>query len=171
MSRPKGIPSAKTNCPHCGKELSTIRIWTHERICIHNPKVRPLIVAAMMGKHDGEGVTMSQYAARAAGDISIPDVTTLRRATGARDWAGVLAEFGLVPQPVEPKDIPSPDRPLTPAQLEERAAMADVDKWREQARAILRAERYHLYGFTVCRVNLEPGLRINGNECVRLEIR
>lgn len=169
MTRPKGIPSIKTPCRYCGRELSRMDI--HERVCIKNPTVRSAIIAALTGATPGEGVTAARYAARSSGDLSIPDVGTLRRATGARDWAGVLAEFGLVPQPVEPKDAPSPDRPLTPAQLEERAAMADVDTWREKARAILRAERYHLYGFTVCRVNLEPGLRINGNECVRLEIR
>ncbi len=170
MPRPKGIPVAKTTCPHCGKELSTIRIWTHERICIRNPKVRPLIIAAMTGARGGEGVTVSQYSAISSDDTRIPDVTTLRRATGARDWAGVLAAFGLVPQT---PDAPPAEEPaaVTAAQKAEAAALADVDDWREQAHEVLRQERYHLYGFTVCKVTPEPGLRINGNECVRLTLR
>ncbi len=170
MGRPKGIPTAKANCPHCGKELSTIRIWTHERICIHNPKVRPLIIAAMSGKKPGEGITMSQYSVVSSDDRRIPDVTTLRRATGARDWAGVLAEFGLVmPTPDErPADAPSP---RTEAQREEAAAIADVDDWREQAREIIRQEKYHLYGFTALHVHDLPGVYVNGRPCQRVVLR
>lgn len=169
MGRPKGIPTAKTNCPHCGKELSTTRIWTHERICIRNPKVRPLIIAAMTGKKPGEGVTMSQYSVVSSDDTRIPDVTTLRRATGAHDWAGILAEFGLV-MPT-PDVTAAPEIERTAAQAREDAMLADVDDWREKEREVIHAERYHLYGFTVCRMVPEPGLRINGNECVRLTLR
>lgn len=170
MSRPKGVPTAKTNCPHCGKELSTIRIWTHERICFRNPKVRPLIVAAMSSKKPGEGVTMSQYSVVTSGDTRTPDVTTLRRATGARDWAGVLAEFGLVPQTPDqcPTDAPAP---RTEAQRAEDAACKEVDDWRAQAREILRQERYHLYGFTVLSVRDLPGVTVNGKPCVAVTLR
>lgn len=170
MLRPKGVPTAKTNCPHCGKELSTIRIWTHERICIHNPKVRPLIVAAMSSRNPGQGVTMSQYSVISSNDTRIPDVTTLRRATGARDWAGVLAEFGLVPQTLDGRDAESPAS-RTAAQKAEAAALADVDDWREQAREIIRQERYHLYGFTVLRVRDLPGVTVNGKPCVAVTLR
>ena len=97
-------------------------------------------------------------------------MTTLRRATGARDWAGVLAEFGLVPATPDERPADAPP-PRTEAQRAEAAAMRDVDDWREQAKEIIRQERYHLYGFTVCRVQPEPGLHINGNECVRLTLR
>lgn len=173
MSRPKGIPTAKTSCRHCGRELSTIRIWTHERVCIHNPTVRAAVIATMAAENDGEGVTMSQYAARSAGNLTIPDVTTLRRATGARDWAGVLAEFGLVPQTVTamPVDATTPVERLTRAQRKEAAIIAAVDEMSEAARCIVAAEYNAAHTFDGYRVRDLPGVTVNGKPCIATMLR
>jgi len=173
MPRPKGIPSAKTNCRHCGRELSTIRIWTHERVCIHNPTVRAAVVATMAAENDGEGVTMSQYAARSAGDLSIPDVTTLRRVTGARDWAGVLAEFGLVPQTAQ-TDVTDPTPQggqLTRAQKKEAAIIASVDAMSEAARREVASNYEAEHTFHGYKVRDLPGVTINGRACVAVVLR
>lgn len=173
MPRPKGIETAKTNCRHCGRELSTIRIWTHERVCIHNPTVRAAVITTMAAENDGEGVTMSQYAARSAGDLTIPDVTTLRRATGAHDWAGVLAEFGLVPQTVQvvTASTTTPVERLTRSQRKEAAVLAAVDEMSEAARRIVAAEYDSAHTFDGYRVRDLPGVYVNGRECVAVMLR
>jgi len=153
--------------------LSTIRIWTHERVCIHNPTVRAAVIATMAAENDGEGVTMSQYAARSAGNLTIPDVTTLRRATGARDWAGVLAEFGLVPQTVTamPVDATTPVERLTRAQRKEAAIIAAVDEMSEAARCIVAAEYNAAHTFDGYRVRDLPGVTVNGKPCIATMLR
>ena len=173
MTRPKGIPTARAGCRYCGREMGTHRLPTHERLCIHNPTVRVAVIATMAGKRDGEGVTMSQYAARSAGDLSIPDVTTLRRATGARDWAGVLAEFGLVPQTAQ-TDVTDPTPQggqLTRAQKKEAAIIASVDAMSEAARREVASTYEAEHTFRGYKVRDLPGVTVNGRACVAVMLR
>lgn len=173
MPRPKGLPTVKAQCRYCAREMSTIRVGTHERVCIHNPTVRAAVIATMASTTPGEGVTMSQYAARSAGNLSIPDVTTLRRATGARNWAGVLAEFGLVPQTAQ-TDVTDPtpqDGQLTRAQKREAAIIASADAMSEAARRELASAYEAEHTFHGYRVRDLPGVTVNGRACVAIMLR
>ena len=116
---------------------------------------------------------MSQYAARSAGDLSIPDVTTLRRVTGARDWAGVLAEFGLVPQTAQ-TDVTDPTPQggqLTRAQKKEAAIIASVDAMSEAARRELASTYEAEHTFNGYKVRDLPGVTGHGHKCVAVMLR
>lgn len=160
-----------TTCPHCGREVPRNMAAMHESVCAHRPEMKARILAALTSDVAGVGVKMSVYE-RAAKSRGAPPVSTLLRNFGGT-WLAVLESFGL--------DVPSDARKRraarTPAQQRmtakqrEAAAIEETDAERAIAQAVLREERDRQYGITVCRVDPEPGLRINGRECVRLVLR
>jgi len=143
----------------------------HDSVCAKHPDIRARTLTALTSSVPGVGKTWKEYdrTYRALRALSVP--TLLRQY--APTWAGVLDAFGLEVPPDARKRRPArteKQRRMT-AQQREQAACDDVAAQRAAARAVLDAERDRQYGIEVCRVVPEPGLRINGNECVRLILR
>ena len=112
---------------------------------------------------------MSQYSVISSNDTRIPDVTTLRRATGARDWAGVLAEFGLVTRTVVA--ITETDKPRTAAQIAEDAEAADVARMTDETRRLLAADFDAAHTFNGYKARDLPGVYVNGKPCQVITLR
>jgi hypothetical protein len=156
-------------CPHCGRMMKACQLARHERVCIDNPTARAMYVAALSGDVPGEGITYSQYVEVSANDYTVPDPMTLRRLTGAKSWAGILAEFGLVMPPPPPKVARSPRR--TRAQTAEERAIEETAREAEEVRRILAEDAAQAYSLTVCGVRPLAGLYVGGRPVVAMMIR
>lgn len=153
----------KVTCAYCNCDLWYGKLESHQDACIRNPAVESRLIAALTSDTPGVGVSCENYRLTYR-EKNAPAPATLNRHFG-NAWGDVLAAFGL--------KVPARTyvRRQDARTAVERQAEQDMDAWRNQMREVVRSERYHLYGFTVCRITPEPGLRINGRECVRMELR
>jgi hypothetical protein len=155
-------------CPHCGRKMHAYQLMQHAPLCLDNPAARAMYVAALSGDVAGEGITYSQYEAKAKVDPSIPFAFTLRRMTGAKKWGDLLAEFGLT-LPAHAKTQRGTRR--SKAVRDEERAIAETAAEVAEVARILADDAARAHSLAVARVKPEKVLRVNGRECVRLELR
>jgi hypothetical protein len=157
-------------CPHCGRKMHAYQLMQHAPLCLDNPAARAMYVAALSSDVAGEGITYSQYEAKAKADPSIPFAFTLRRMTGAKKWGDLLAEFGLT-LPARARDLAPRGTRRTKAQRAEERAIAETAAEVAEVARILADDAARAHSLAVARVKPEKVLRVNGRECVRLELR
>jgi predicted RNA-binding Zn-ribbon protein involved in translation (DUF1610 family) len=177
-------------CPHCGMESSRIRIAYHIGRCQNNPVVKERIIAALrspaQNANEGEGATRAEYSRRADADDTLPSARTLTEHCGGT-WDKVLAHYGLVlVKHSVMLECPHCGRNIARGgwgmhakacaggTAEERAELGEVEKEeqaRQSERRILADDAARAHSLAVARVKPAPGLRVNGRECVRLELR
>lgn len=158
-------------CPHCGREVPGNMSDMHASVCAHRPAMKAAILATITSDVPGVGIPMQQYEKRRHAHGALHLSTLLRNYGGT--WPAVLDAFGLALPEDQRKRRPArteKQQRMTPAQREQ-AACADVAAQHAAMRSVLETERNRQYGIEVCRIVSEPGLRINGNECVRLVLR
>lgn len=157
-------------CPHCGREVPSNASDMHMSVCAHRPEMRARILAALTTDVPGVGARLKDYD-RARIAHGAAHATTPIRAYGGT-WTAVLEAFGLVPWESPNKRTPrTPQQARMTARQREQAAIEDVAQMEADARRVLAAEYDAAHTLKAYRVEPEPGLRVNGNECVRLMLR
>jgi endogenous inhibitor of DNA gyrase (YacG/DUF329 family) len=169
-------------CPHCGKETTSAALGRHAPVCMRNPANWERMLALLTAE-DGAGITYSDYEALAERD-GLPGITTLRRQTGTTSWDGILAAFGLVPQEEVERTCPKCGRIFRGRGLALHEGSCGGKRWTnlatevEQESALIEHEAHILEQdkmqaqcLPVRRVQPAPGLRVNGREVVRCELR
>lgn len=145
----------KGECPHCHREIGASMFGRHVAICPERSDLRDIITAALQHPDiAGAGVNQYAYNVQSSGQ-SIPRRQTLIAHFGS--WAQALHHYGLSTE--------------LDMQTIERTAMAEIAAAEREARRIVSEERNGGYGLAVAKVKPAPGLRVNGRECVRLELR
>ena len=157
-------------CPHCGKEYSSNKYPHHVKMCVDAPSTREAIAAALESDTPGVGILEAEYRLISRG-LGIPARSTLTRRYGM--WADVLAAFGLRTQQ---RNAPRTHTaatvtPRVPLAQKEALAIADVAQMEAAARRTLAAEYDAAHTLHGMRVHDAPGLYVNGQPCVRVELR
>jgi hypothetical protein len=169
-------------CPHCGKETTSAALGRHAPVCMRNPANWSRLIAILTAE-DGVGITYSEYEAMAE-RADLPGITTLRRQTGTTSWDGILAAFGLEsPEELE-RTCAKCGRTFKGRGYVLHEGSCGGKRWVnlatevEQESAVIEHEAFILekdaaiaHSLAVARVKPAPGLRVNGRECVRLELR
>ena len=187
----------RATCPHCGKESTAPAMGRHVPICIANPDNRARLLSWLTA-HDDVGITYSEYMVLGA-EHGAPGMTTLRRMTGFNSWDDILAWFGLRPAvaPASVRTCPVCGRVLSALgyarhykacgggaeaqslarEVENEAALI---KWEGELleQDAITAQWLFVGDDDPRKPNYKPpiikpapGLRVNGRECVRVELR
>ncbi len=155
---------SSSTCPHCNGSFALHVVNRHIDICPDNPDVAPLIRDAMeQPDAPGYAVTITEYEEHSR-TVSIPGPKAIKQHFGS--WRAAVEHFGL--KLAERSEL---TRAQAAAREAEDAAIADVDKMSEAARAAV-AQTYEVehtfHGYSVRDL---PGVTVNGKPCQIVALR
>lgn len=159
---------AMTTCPYCAREIPGNMSEVHASVCIHRPEMKARILAALTSDTPGVGVKMVVYD-RARLAHGAAHSTSLLRGYGGT-WPAVLEAFGLTMRESKRTTRTAAQQRMT-ARQREAAACEDVAAMCDDARRVMAAEYEAAHTLKACAVHPAPGLYVNGNPCVRVELR
>ena len=145
----------RVTCVHCVQEFASGQYAKHEPICPQNPAHYNAIRAAMQDVDFPEfSVALLDYheRARLAG---VAGADLLKRVFGS--WSASVRHFGLEPASSE--------------ELHQRREMIAVFTTAAHEARLLREDEEHAHTLRGMRVHDAPGLYVNGQPCVRVELR
>lgn len=144
-----------STCPYCGKTFACSVLHRHTATCPEKPELREAILAVMRSKIYPQFAALQIEYREAFSPIPIPTLSSLRKHFGS--WRNAVEYYGLQLAPE--------------GELMELREMAKIKAVADHEARLLREDEEHAGAFKVARMRPEPGLRVNGRECVRLELR